>query len=63
MKRTIIDDPRGCVAADYAEAWRRGRVEWLLRESPRNVEALSRARLVVDGNGTSFRVRALTGGV
>lgn len=64
LRRTdLIVDRRGWDAAEYAEAWRRGRCEWLLRESPKRLDEASRVRLVVDGDGSTFSVRAIGGGL
>lgn len=60
MERAIIDDPRGCMMADYRDAWRKGRVAWLLETSPRALDRLAAVDLVVDAAGpTSAVVRVV----
>lgn len=60
MERGFIDDPRGCMTADYRDAWRKGRVAWLLATSPRALDQLAAVDLVVDAAGpTSAVVRVV----
>ena len=55
----FVVDPKGWDAAEYRVNWRRGRVAWLLQDSPREIAKRANVRLVLDGDGQRFRVRAI----